>query len=124
MLYRIAILALAFSATVSAQTYLGKPNGSKYDLNSQNNPHGQYGSKYAPNSVNNPHGRYGSPYSPYSATNPYATQAPVVYRNGTEVGRQTTNPYADQYRPATRYDDVDVYSDDTTTDYYSDPYQQ
>ena len=62
--------------------YLGQLGGSKYSMNSTNNPYGQYGSKYSMDSINNPYGEYGSQYSNKSPNNPYATEAPIIIDRG------------------------------------------
>ena len=81
------ILLLLLSTSVSAVElrgpngeYLGQLGGSKYAVDSTNNPYGTYGSKYSPESINNPYGNYGSKYSPSSPNNPYATDlsTPIV----------------------------------------------
>jgi len=82
----IAVLAMSFSMSTSAETYieshngkyLGQLGGSQYSPNSTNNAYGRYGSKYSPDSINNPYGRYGSKYSNESPSNPYATQTPII----------------------------------------------
>lgn len=88
-------LTLFFVASnLSAVTYLGDYNTSRYDSNSVNNPNGQYGSTYSQKSVRNPYSEYGSPYSNKSATNPYTTSAPKLYdQNGNYRGKLSANPY-------------------------------
>lgn len=74
--------------------YLGKINGNPYDLDSINNPYGQYGSKYSSDSINNPYGEYGSKYSNESPWNKYSTGGPSVYDyNGNYVGDYSVNKY-------------------------------
>ena len=78
------IALLLMSTSVSAVElrgpngeYLGQLGGSKYAVDSTNNPYGTYGSKYSPESINNPYGNYGSTVSPSSPNNPYAVQLPT-----------------------------------------------
>jgi hypothetical protein len=92
----VAILTMALTTSVSAQTYLGNLTANPYlpkappqPANTFNNPYGGshdspklYDSqgnfrgnlnsnKYDPDSVANPYGRYGSKYSNDSINNPY-----------------------------------------------------
>lgn len=92
----VAVLTMALTTSVSAQTYLGNltanpylpkappqpantfnnPYGGSHDspklYDSQGNFHGNLNSnKYDPDSVANPYGRYGSKYSNDSINNPY-----------------------------------------------------
>lgn len=62
-------------------TYLGN-TGSKFDVNSVNNPYGKYGSPYSPDSITNPYGQYGSKYSITSPNNPYSQPGTVVPSGG------------------------------------------
>ncbi len=66
--------------------YLGN-TGSRYDMNSINNPYGKYGSQYSPSSIHNNYGQYGSQYSPTSPSNQYV-QPPIFVPQG-----QYVNPY-------------------------------
>lgn len=92
----LAVLTMALTTSVSAQTYLGNltanpylPKAPSQPANTFNNPYGGshdspklYDSqgnfrgnlnsnKYDPDSVANPYGRYGSRYSNDSINNPY-----------------------------------------------------
>jgi hypothetical protein len=92
----VAVLTMALTTSVSAQTYLGNltanpylpkappqpantfknPYGGSHDspklYDSQGNFRGNLNSnKYDPDSVANPYGRYGSKYSNDSINNPY-----------------------------------------------------
>lgn len=92
----VAVLTMALTTSVSAQTYLGNLTANPYlpkappqPANTFNNPYGGsqdspklYDSqgnfrgnlnsnKYDPDSVANPYGRYGSKYSNDSINNPY-----------------------------------------------------
>ena len=83
-----------FDLTVPSDDYLGTLSDNPYLADSLANPYRRYGSPYAPNGLNNPYSRAGSPYSPSSATNPYATSPPkIIGRDGTYLGRLSTNPY-------------------------------
>lgn len=104
---RLALLALALSVALSAQSpslysaeerkFLGSVNANRFDPNSIANPYGAYGSRYSSNSVNNPFGQYGSPYSSSSARNRFAPslQAPkVIAPNGDYLGDFSANKYS------------------------------
>ncbi len=76
------------------EDYLGELSENPYRPDSLSNPFGRYGSRYAPNGLNNPYSRAGSRFSPAGATNPYATDPPrIIGRDGTYLGRLSTNPY-------------------------------
>ncbi len=71
-------------------TYIGtitKPT----DPDSIFNVAGPFGNKISPLSVWNTYGIFGDPHGEYSATNPDSKMPPIIYNNGTKIGRLTAN---------------------------------
>lgn len=77
-------------------TYLGRLTN-QFDPQSIYNQFGTYGSQFSSVSVNNRYGQYGSPYTSMSAYNPYASNPPVLFKNGNAIAYFTVNTYKTPY---------------------------
>ncbi len=82
----VAVLTMALTTSVSAQTYLGNLTANPYlpkappqPANTFKNPYGRYGSKYSNDSINNPYGA-GSQYNQDSPNNPYGNGLTIIGR--------------------------------------------
>lgn len=74
----------------SRNTFLGKVT-SRYDLDSIFNEYGDFGGRYSTNSIWNEYGDFGSEYALHSPHNPYASEPPLLVKQGCVLGYLTTN---------------------------------
>lgn len=76
--------------------YLGRLTN-RFDGESIFNTFGTYGSQFSALSINNQFGRYGSPFSSTSARNVYASNPPVLIKNGQPLAYFTVNSFQRPY---------------------------
>lgn len=88
------ICSVVGGASIIAQddrnAFLGKVT-SRYDLDSIFNEYGDFGGPYSTNSIWNEYGDFGSEYAPHSPQNPYASEPPLLVKQGRVLGYLTTN---------------------------------